>query len=54
MIFVCLTVIDPATSWFEIVELPNTEITYVREKDPTEIKEVIIDKKIGAHSMFIE
>ena len=28
MDFMCLTIIDPATSWFEIVELPNTELTY--------------------------
>ena len=33
MDFMCLTMIDPATSWFEIVELPNTELTYVREED---------------------
>ena len=26
--FMCLTMIDPATSWFEIVELPNKDITY--------------------------
>ena len=35
--------IDPATGWFEIVELPNTDITYVK-KDGKEITEVIIDK----------
>jgi hypothetical protein len=23
--FMCLTMIDPATSWFEIVELPNLQ-----------------------------
>ena len=40
----CLTIIYPATSWFEIVELPNTELTYVRENDNTEITEVIIEK----------
>ena len=44
MDFMCLTIIDPATSWFEIVELPNTELTYVREEDNKKIKEVIIDK----------
>ena len=26
MDFVCLTVIDPATSWFEIEELPAVEV----------------------------
>ena len=44
MDFMCLTMIDPATSWFEIVELPNKDITYIRDKDKEEIKEVIIDK----------
>ena len=29
--FMCLTMIDPATGWFEIVELPNTDITYVKK-----------------------
>ena len=27
--FMCLTMIDPATGWFEIIELPNTSVTYV-------------------------
>ena len=44
MDFMCLTIIDPATSWFEIVELPNKDMTYIREKDKEEITEVIIDK----------
>ena len=34
--------IDPATGWFEIMELPNAECTYVRKGQ--EIIEVIIDK----------
>ena len=38
MDFMCLTIIDPATSWFKIVELPNTELTYVREEDNTKLK----------------
>ena len=42
MDFMCLTMIDPATSWFEIVELPNSDITY--EKNGEEISKVIIDK----------
>ena len=42
--FMCLTMIDPATGWFEIVELPNTEITYVRKGNNKEITKVIIDK----------
>ena len=40
--FMCLTMIDPATGWFEIMELPNAECTYVRKGQ--EIIEVIIDK----------
>ena len=40
--FMCLTMIDPATSWFEIVELPLTSVTYVRKGE--EIAEIIIDK----------
>ena len=40
--FMCLTMIDPAMSWFEIVELPNKDITYVRDKDKEDIIEVII------------
>ena len=43
MDFMCLTMIDPATSWFEIVEFPNKDITYVQNKDKEEITEVIID-----------
>ena len=38
----CLPMIDPATSWFEIVELPISDITY--EKNGEEITKVIIDK----------
>ena len=34
--------IDPATGWFEIVELPNMDVTYVRNGE--EITNVIIDK----------
>ena len=40
--FMCLTMIDPATGWFEIIELPNADVTYVRQKE--EITDVIIDK----------
>ena len=42
--FMCLTVIDPAMSRFVIVELLNKDITYIRDKDKEEIKEVILDK----------
>ena len=41
--FMCLTMIDPATGWFKIVELPNVDCTYVRD-NKEEIVEVIIDK----------
>ena len=33
MDFMCLTMIDPATAWFEIVELPLASVTY--EQDGT-------------------
>ena len=42
MDFMCLTMIDPATGWFEIVELSNTDVLYVRKGE--EVVEVIIDK----------
>ena len=29
--FMCLTIIDPATSWFEIAELPHSDVEYVTE-----------------------
>ena len=44
MDFMCLTIIDPAKSWFEIVELLNKDVAYVRDKDKEETTEVIIDK----------
>ena len=31
MYFMCLTMIDPATAWLEIVELPNRDVTYVHK-----------------------
>ena len=40
--FMCLTMIDPATGWFEIQELPNCDVTYVRKGK--EVVKVIIDK----------
>ena len=27
--FMCLTMLDPVTSWFEILELPNKTIKYI-------------------------
>ena len=29
--FMCLTIIDPATSWFEIAELPHSDVEYTRK-----------------------
>ena len=40
--FTCLTMIDPATGWFKIIELPLPSVTVKREGK--EITEVIIDK----------
>ncbi len=40
--FMCLTMIDPATAWFEIVELPNAAITV--ERKGANITKIIIDK----------
>jgi transposase InsO family protein len=40
--FMCLTMIDPATGWFEIVELPLASVTIVRKGE--EIVEIILDK----------
>ena len=40
--FMCLTMIDPATGWFEIIELPTTDIKFVRKGE--EIVDVILDK----------
>ena len=37
--FMCLTIIDPATSWFEIAELPHSDVEYVTEGK--ELKAVI-------------
>jgi len=38
----CVAMIDPATGWFEIIELPLTSVTVTREGE--EITEIIIDK----------
>ena len=43
MYFVLLTILDIATSWLNIVELPTHNITYVL-KYGKELVEVIIDK----------
>ena len=38
-----LTMIDLATGWFEIIELPTTEITYTHDEQE-DIVEVILNK----------
>ena len=38
----CLTMINPATSWFESLELPNTKVHVLRKGDK-EVK-IMIDK----------
>ncbi len=40
--FMCLTMIDPVTDWFEIIELPNSSVTVVQKG--VEITKIIIDK----------
>ena len=40
--FMCLTMIDPATSWFKIIKLPIARVTV--ERDEGEITKIVIDK----------
>ena len=40
--FMCMTMIDPATGWFEVVELPTIEV--IKEKDGREITSEEFDK----------
>ena len=46
--FMCLTMIDPATGWFEIIELPLATVNVTRKGK--EIAEIIIDKSSAAVS----
>jgi len=46
--FMCLTMIDPASGWFEIIELPTKDCTFVRKGE--EIVEVLIDKSSASIS----
>ena len=41
--FMCLTMIDPATGWFKIIELPTTKVIFTRD-NKEDIVEVILDK----------
>ena len=49
--FMCLTMVDPVTGWFEIVELPNADVTYMRKGK--EIKKVVIDKGTNPESQTL-
>ena len=42
--FMCLTMIDPATGWFELIELPTKSVTVKRKRKKGEIETIIIDK----------
>ena len=42
MDFMCLTMIDPASGWLEIIELPNASV--VCKQKGGEISEVVIDE----------
>ena len=50
--FMCLTMIDPVTGWFEIVELLNINCTYMCN-NKEEIVEVIIDKSSVCVSQLV-
>ena len=43
--FMCLTMIDPVTCWFEIIELPT--ITITRRKKGKEIAEMTLDESLA-------
>ncbi len=42
MNFMCLTMIDPTSVWFKIIELPNASVICTQKGE--EIPEVVIDK----------
>ncbi len=46
----CLTMIDPATGWFKIIELLSVDITCMHKGE--EITEVIIDKSSATMSLL--
>ena len=48
--FMCLTMIDPVTGWFEIIEIPLASVTVKREGK--EIIEVIIDKSSASVAKY--
>ena len=45
--FMCLAIIVPATSWFEIMVFFYKDITYIQDKGKEEIGKVIIDKSLA-------
>ena len=52
IVFMCLTMIDPASSWYEMVELPVREIQS-SAKAQTETKDAYFDKSSAMISNFI-
>ncbi len=48
--FMCLTMIDPATGWFEMIELPNANVTCTKKGE--EVTEIIIDKSSAEISIL--
>ena len=55
--FMCLTMIDPASSWFEIVELPVAEYTTIGNKSQnktTKDKDAFFDKSSAMISTLVD
>lgn len=46
-----LTMINPSTGWFKIIEYPNVVITYMQKGE--EIMEVMVDKSSATMSYMI-
>ena len=53
MEFMYLTILDPAMSWFEILEMSNKDIASIGGKDKEEITEVVIDKSSACVARFL-
>jgi hypothetical protein len=54
--FMCLTLIDPASSWFEVVELPVVEYatTSKNVRDATKEKDACFDKSSAMISTLVD
>eukprot|EP00985_Skeletonema_marinoi_P011956 scaffold5677_cov209-Skeletonema_marinoi.AAC.1 len=50
--FMCLTMVDPATGWFEVVELPTAEV-YREFRDPKGKVDVVEDEILDRTSAQI-